>query len=173
VPAQAQTSQGPVQVQLFSRYTETLNQGISFEGPVGAFDAWSINFGVPDSAWWPLGQYTSFGARVTAGVMAGSQGSFTLTLGSDDAAYLFIDQQLVLARPGPNSYGTSQATVALSAGYHQIDLQFYNSFCCGSALSLDPGGLDYVAAVPEPGSLPLWLAGLGATGWALRRRLPA
>jgi hypothetical protein len=161
-----------VQVQLFASYTETFGTGIGFADPAGAFSAFSIDFGLEEGPWWPIGQYASFGARVTTGALAGSQGNFTLTLGSDDAAYLFIDQQLVLARPGPSGYATSELTVALAPGYHQLEIQFYNSYCCGSALTLAPGGLEYVAAVPEPGSLPLWLAGAGLTGWALRRRLP-
>ncbi len=173
MPVQAQTAPGPVQAQLFGSYTENQGEGISFADPAGEFTAEAINFGLPDSTWWPLGEYQPFGARVTADVNATLEGAYTLTLGADDAAYLFIDRGLVLALPGNHAYYTQQAVVVLSPGVHQIEVQYYNSLCCGGALSLDTGGLNYVAAVPEPGSLPLWLAGLGATGWALRRRLPA
>jgi len=68
-----------------------------------------------------------------------------------------------------------QAPAQATFAFGPTQVQFYNSYCCGSALSLNPGGLEYVpvTTVPEPAGLPLWLGGLAATGWALRRRLPA
>lgn len=167
-----QPGETPIRVQLFSEFTEDVGKGITFGNLVAEQGAQAIDFGIPAN-WWPLGEPNAFGAWLTSGLQAGQAGSYTLSLGSDDASYLFIDDLLVLALPQAHSYYTQQVTVALAPGYHSLSLQFYNSFCCGSVLTLDPGGLEYVTAapVPEPGSLPLWLAGLGTTGWALRRRL--
>jgi len=170
-PSQATvTIDPPIHVSIYSTFTETLGTGIRFDNLVAELGANDIQFGLPDN-WWPLGNGNAFGALLTGGLQAGSAGSYTLTLGSDDAAYLFIDQQLVLALPDAHAYFTRDVTVPLAPGYHALELQFYNSFCCGSVLTLNPGGLEYVAAVPEPASLPLWLGGLAVAGWQARRRL--
>ena len=170
-PSQAAvTIDPPIHVSIYSTFTETLGTGIRFDNLVLELRANDIQFGVPGD-WWPLGEPNSFGALLTGGLQAGAAGSYTLTLGSDDAAYLFIDRQLVLALPDAHSYFSREVTVALAPGYHALELQFYNSFCCNSVLTLDPGGLEYVSAVPEPASLPLWLGGLAVAGWQARRRL--
>ena len=158
----------PIQIDLYASFAEDSGNGISFSDFFGQQTASDINF-LPAAQWWPLGDTVSFGALLSSGLNAAAAGSYTLTMGSDDASYLFIDGALVLALPDAHSYYTAAQTVTLSAGYHTMSLQFYNSFCCGSQLTLDPGGLAYVNAVPEPASAPLWLGGLMATGWAVRR----
>lgn len=160
----------PIRVELFASYTETTGSGLSFAQPAGELAVSEIDFGTAGPAWWPLGEALSFGARLTAGLQADAAGNYTVTMGSDDASYLFINGQLVLSLPGLRSYSTAQAVLPLSAGIHAMELQFFNGPCCGSALTLDVAGLTYVQAVPEPQTALLWLAGLLATGWALQRQ---
>lgn len=176
-PAQAQT--GPVRVDLFGGYEETVGSGIALSDWRATEWAMDINFGHAYeglSDWWPLGQYNSFGARITVDVDAAVSRDYALQLGSDDASYLFIDGQLVLARPGPSSYSQSSASVPISAGRHSLEIQFYNSYCCGGALTLSTDGLELLSAVPEPAAWALWTGGLLGAGTAsawLRRRRPA
>ena len=158
----------PIVIDLYGSFVENIGVGVTFSDYFGQQAALAIDF-LPAAQWWPLGEFNSFGAHLTSGLNAPTTGQYTLTMGSDDASYLFIDGQLMLSLPGAHSYFTSQATLTLSSGYHSMSLQFYNSFCCGSQLTLGPGGLEYVNAVPEPGRLPLWLGGLLMTGLALRR----
>ena len=160
----------PVVIDLYTGFVEDPGVGIRFSGPAGQQATTEINF-YPNSEWWPLGEFQSFGAHLHSGLNAPTAGQYTLTLGSDDASYLFIDGQLALALPDAHSYYTAQNVLTLSAGYHTLSLQFYNSFCCNSKLILDAGGLAYINAVPEPGRLPLWLVGLLLTGLALRRQM--
>lgn len=159
----------PVQIDLYSGFVETAGVGIAFTGPAGQLSALAIDF-QSAGPWWPLGEFNAFGALLTSGLDVPSAGNYTFTLGSDDASYLFIDGQLVMALEGAHSYYTGQQTVALTAGTHVMALQFYNAFCCESRLSLDTGGLAYVSLVPEPAAAPLWLGGLLVAGMAWRRR---
>lgn len=175
LPAQAQT--GPVRVDLYGGYDETVGSGIALSDWRASEWAMVIDFGHAAEGlndWWPLGQYNSFGARITVDVDAATSRDYALLLGSDDAAYLFIDGQLVLSRPGPNSYGQTGADVAIAAGRHRLEIQFYNSFCCGGSLTLDTDGLELlVSPVPEPAAWALWSGGLLAAGaWMRRRRQP-
>ena len=172
-PAQAAVAvTPPIVIDLYSSFVENfvgnIGVGITFVDHFGQQAAFAIDF-LPAAQWWPLGDLNAFGAHLTSGLNAPASGQYTLTLGSDDASYLFIDGQLALSLPQSHSYYTAQNTVTLSAGYHSMSLQFFNSDCCESRLTLDTGGLEYVNAVPEPGHLLLWLGGLLMTGLALRR----
>ena len=168
--AQAQVpAPPPIQIALYSGFLETSGVGIAFSGLVGQLSASTIDF-QSAGPWWPLGEFNAFGALLTSGLDAPSAGNYTVTLGSDDASYLFIDGQLVLALTGEHSYYTGQQTVALAAGSHVMALQFYNGPCCESRLSLYTGGLAYASLVPEPATAPLWLGGLLLSGLAWRRR---
>lgn len=171
LPAQAvQLAVAPIRIELYTQYAEQTGSHINLFDKFGEQGVFAIDFGL-QSPWWPRGDQLSFGARLTSGLEAAGAGSYTFTLGGDDATYLFIDGALVLSQPGQHSYYQSQATLALAAGLHTMELQFYNGPCCGSALTLDAGGLAFVPSpIPEPATAPLWLSGLAAAGWMLLRR---
>lgn len=170
LPAQAvDLAIDPIRVELFTEYAEDVGR-INLFDKFGEQTAASIAFGL-QSPWWPRGDQLSFGARLTSGLEAASAGSYSLTLGGDDATYLFIDGSLVLSQPGNHAYYTSTVTLSLAAGVHTMELQFFNGPCCGSVLTLDPGGLAYVPGpVPEPTTAALWLAGMAWVAFAARRR---
>jgi hypothetical protein len=113
----------------------------------------------------------SFGAQFTGVLDVATTGNYDLTFGSDDAGYLFIDGDLVLALPGQHGYGTNSVPISLSAGQHSFEVQYYNGPCCGAQIGffLDDG-VEFGEGVPEPATWAMMIAGFGLSGAALRRR---
>ena len=52
-------------------------------------------------------------------------GSYTATIRSDDGAWLFVDQRLVLNNGGEHTATERSATVVLDAGLHPIELNYF------------------------------------------------
>jgi len=163
------TAASAVSVTYYSGYTEGAG-GLTFSGPYDPHNISAFNSAVdPDFP----GGAVSFGANLTGTIDVASTGNYTFDYGSDDADYVFIDGTLEGSEPGPHGYYGSSFTELLTAGFHSVDFQYYNSFCCGASLNLDlPAG---VTLVPEPADWTLLLVGFGILGAtarvANRRRL--
>ncbi|MBQ3811018.1 MAG: hypothetical protein II839_09400, partial [Kiritimatiellae bacterium] len=82
-----------------------------------------------------------FAARFSGSLWIETPGDYAFHLASDDGAALWIDGAAVILDDAPHSYRTRSATVALSAGLHDIVVGFYeNTGTAGLRLSWTPPG---------------------------------
>jgi len=149
--------------------------GIDFGNQIGEFTSEVIAFGSNDvetsNPGWPLAT-ERFGVEVTGYLNTDSDGDFPLYLGSDDGAFLFVNGILVIARPGDQSFGESQADVSLAAGSTPFRIAYYNGPCCDTGLTLaaDDRVTISAAPIPEPGTYALMAGGLVAVAAGARNR---
>jgi len=162
-------AQATVSISYFSDFSDT-GSGVSVVGaPYATATAPTIQLGdlQPDSAintaaLWP-GAATLFAAYIDEVVNAPTAGSYTFTMESDDASYLFANGVLSLSNGGAHSENTVSGPVSLNAGLNTIQVQYDNVFCCGAGVQLT--GL---SPVPEPATWAMMLFGFGGLGVAMR-----
>ncbi|MGZ3377936.1 MAG: PEPxxWA-CTERM sorting domain-containing protein [Phenylobacterium sp.] len=154
----------------YAAYNE-INPGFGFFGltPIGSDSgvigvAENRDIGGSDTAPnWPDAGIV-YSADVTGSFNAPTNGSYLFTLGSDDGAYLYVDGGLVLNDGGIHGLTTVSGLKNLSTGYHSVEIEYGNLYCCGAVLDLS------VASAPEPATWALMIGGFGLAGGALRRR---
>jgi fibro-slime domain-containing protein len=99
-----------------------------------------------------------------------SVGTITMSLGSDDDAWVFVNGQLVDDNGGVHGFSDVpfDVTAALNVGVNTLDIFFADRHVTGSELAFNADVLTIGtrSAVPEPSSLPMLLAGLGLIGGA-------
>ena len=91
----------------------------------------------------------------------------TFTVTHDDGLTLIIGGLDLGFNPGPTAPTTTTATYTGPSGNFAFDLVYGE--CCGGPAVLQVD-LPFTAAVPEPETYALMLAGLGALGFVSRRR---
>ncbi len=74
--------------------------------------------GVPDLVEW-------FGLDMRFRIYAPQQGAYTFTLRSDDGSILTIDGKTVVNNDGTHSVTTKAGVIALSKGYHDVHLRYF------------------------------------------------
>jgi fibro-slime domain-containing protein len=99
-----------------------------------------------------------------------SPGTVTFNLGSDDDAWVFVDNMLQVDNGGIHGFSTTPTiTTPLSAGSHTVDLFFADRHTVQSGIFFSADVA--ITATPEPASLLLLGSGLlGAVG-VLRRKI--
>ena len=112
-------------------------------------------------------------------------GTYNFATASDDGSALFIDGSPVVSNDGVAPDHFNQGNDTLSAGFHPIEMVYYNhvyyniggaQFAAGFAglnvTSAKPLGLpDPASAAPEPSAIAVWaLAALGAGGLVFKAR---
>ena len=158
-----------VNVRTYSSWIES-PLGLTFSNQTGS-ETWATidSNNILHPGQWNPGNF--FAADITSVLSVPTTGIYAFSLTSDDGAYVFIDSILVASEPGSHSAYTTNFSTNLTAGNHSVEVQFYNTFCCGSSIQL---GVDerisYTSAVPEPETYAMMLAGLGLLGFAARRR---
>lgn len=174
----AATSAGAAVItDIYSGHTDT-GSGTPYTGFVGSLSTPGISFATDTGYnWHPFG-LADFGADAQGTLDVATTGTYTFHLSSDDGSKVFIDGSLLIDRGGPHGPSTTDGTLALTAGLHTFEVQFFE--CCGG-----PSGLDFSiplgttisspgdgvrGAIPEPASWALLIVGFGGLGAALRRR---
>ncbi|MFO1319936.1 MAG: PA14 domain-containing protein [Burkholderiales bacterium] len=166
------SAQAGFTVKLFADPVDT-GSDVTFGASIGSFQSDAISFEsnnvTSSDAAWPLAT-ERFGAEVTGLLRVASDGDYSVSLGSDDGAYLFLNGALAIARPGDQGYAVSTQTLALLSGDTPFRIAYYNGPCCGTGLTLTAGDGVTIAAVPEPATYALMAGGLVIIGTAVRSR---
>jgi hypothetical protein len=137
---------------------------------VGTWLASSSAFNIVENT---AGTLTSLMDNGSQGTLVSFAGSVTVTNGQmftvthDDGLTLVIGGVDLGFSPGPTSPTTTIATYTGPSGNFPFLLVYGE--CCGGPAVLQVD-LPFTAAVPEPESYALMLAGLGALGFVARRR---
>jgi len=162
-----------VTTDIYATYTCCAGGGAPYSDFVGSLSTPGITFATDTGYnWHPFG-LGSFGAEVFATLSVPTTGTYTFHLSSDDGAVVFVDGSLLIDRGGPHGPSTTDGTLPLTAGDHNIHVQFFE--CCGG-----PSGLDFTIpvgtvistgpSVPEPMTLAILGAGLAGLGFIRRRK---
>ncbi|MGI9332597.1 MAG: LamG-like jellyroll fold domain-containing protein, partial [Gammaproteobacteria bacterium] len=109
-----------------------------------------INFPVTGGTFPGVADADTFAVRWTGQIDVTTPGLQRFFLGSDDGSRLFIDNQLVVDNRGLHPFVEQSGTVELSAGLHDIRVEFFENFgAAGVQLSWDPPGAVGKQLVPN------------------------
>ena len=84
-----------------------------------------VNFPDQEGPFYGTKLVENFEARWTGSVKIDKDGSYTFATESDDGSRLFIDDKQVVDNGGPHGMGKKSGQVQLSAGLHQVRLDFF------------------------------------------------
>lgn len=147
-----------VTTNIYAGFT-TSGGGTPYSNFVGSLSTPGISFATDTGYnWHPFG-LSGFGADVMADLIVATTGTYTFHLSSDDGSLVYVDGNLLIDRGGPHGPSTTDGTLFLTAGTHNVEIQFFE--CCGGPSGLDfaiPVGTTLVSptvTVPEPGTLAL------------------
>jgi hypothetical protein len=180
--------------------TVTLTEASGFESGLSSADTYRVDVNALVTSATPLVipsfdgvQGTSNSAlkyEINFGLSAAQTGNYSFEFGVDfgGGGAVFLDGVAMAYKPGDLWWGgsdkgnpTFQFTQAMTAGNHSIDIYGFEN-CCngpsfgqfqvanGQAVTFGANDGLTTAAVPEPGSLAMMLAGLGALALRARRR---
>lgn len=82
---------------------------------------------ISTGSFWTGGPSDDFAVRWTGRILISQAGSTTLYLTSDDGSRLYVDNSLAINNGGTHSAQTVAAAVTLSAGYHDLRLEYFEN----------------------------------------------
>lgn len=128
-------------------YTDTTDGGdhLNFGPFYGSFTSSDIQFKTDNNKRWKPFGLKKFGADITGLISVASGGTYTFTLNSNDGSYLFIDGTLIVNNGGNiDGFRSRSNSVALSAGEHTLEVQFWQAGGTDSGVDLTlPAGVIY------------------------------
>ncbi len=162
--ATVQTNAALFMVELFTTHGPTSGDGTPFSGPAGTYFAPWITALHPftsapshiaapagslgDKSWFPL---PAFGARVTGKFLAPAPGFYSFSTWSDDGSSMYIDGVPVVDNDGAHDpLFSGVVSHFLTAGPHEMVMNFYEDFGGASALEGYIDGALTPLPVPEP-----------------------
>jgi len=121
------------------------------------------------SSWFPVntglpGDPQDFAVKWTGKFYVAEDKNYTYSMGSDDDSWLFIDKKLVLDLGGVHGLTYGSYTIALTAGWHDIDIFFAERNVVQSGFQLNFFSDTVPTPTPEP--MSMLLLGLGLVGLA-------
>ncbi len=114
--------------------------------PVYTTTVASINYG--NAAFYPGQPAERWGAIFEGALVVPYPGDFTFYLGSDDGAVLFIDGKPIVSRDFLTGYSKSQASAALGAGSHRLEVRFFQNYGARS-LTLEWSGTFHSVTIQQ------------------------
>ena len=117
--------------------------GVDFSAtPIFTETVSEIQQDVGEGAFYEGGPENQFAALYQGTFTLDAAGDYTFFLNSDDGSFLFIDDVLVIDNDGEHAAIEETVTLSLSAGQHDVEVQYYENF--GEAvLELDWSGPDF------------------------------
>ncbi|MBO3700898.1 PA14 domain-containing protein, partial [Roseivirga sp. E12] len=98
------------------------------------------------------GDIIDFSIRFTGDILLTNSDTYTFYLGSDDGSKLFIDDVEIVDHDFPHSYSEKSASVALTAGYHKIKVEYFEN-SGNRQLTLEYSSVSSPIKIPVPFSI--------------------
>lgn len=162
------------------QYNDT-GSGVAVTGPanaMGSFSTGPTGFYYDWNAGGTVGGNSGsniFSAYFTGGIYAASAGTYSLTLKSDDASYLFVDGGAapVISNGGTHGDGAPVTSlVSLAAGYNSFTIEYGNYYACCATTGLTSNSVGAtIGGVPEASTWAMMLVGFAGVGFASYRQM--
>ncbi len=123
--------------------------GVDWSTPDRMTRADFVNWQSTSAPWEPGAPHNYFAVRIVGTVRAHTNGEYRFRLGSDDGSRLYINDQIIVDNDGLHSMQYREGTVALEAGYHPLEILFFErTGSAGLHLEWRPPGQSSWATVP-------------------------
>jgi hypothetical protein len=111
-----------------------------------------------------------FETALLQGTFSGSGAPASLTVTSDDDAFVYLDGLYIGGNPGVHGNDTAVLNLGTLTGLHTLTVFYADRAQTGADLALTGVGLDTLSGTPEPATWGLMLVGFGGLGAMMRRR---